>query len=597
QKESPEKLSASRRRDRNLPKTIEIIKIDTVEAEDAKFNLGYRENGHDLELINSGVNLSFYDFFLDSAILEDGDIASFFSNMSMEIDKFSLALRDSIHTVNFSKVTLDTKSEEIVFDDFTVIPNDLNGKRGLPVVDAQVPKVSLKTRSLTNLQRTGDLLVKELVLLRPEIMLYMDQEQDTRSNGDKEEQLTPDFLKSLSISDFIIRDGSLVLKDKSQAKAMNSFQNLSITLHDLHFDLAAAGALNQKFYLNKDFEFELSDYEVKLPDSLNLLRIGSALLSQDNLKLRDVSFVPRYGPYAYSRKVGHQTDVAEVEVPEIILEGINVEKLLGDNTIEAKIARLSNAHALVFRDKRQPLPAEIHKGMPQELMMKGILEVKLDSLIVENAEVIYREFPEQGLIPGELLFSEMDATMSPFYVLKDPDQYPHERSRVWAEALLNGQAPMNLHAELFYQPPFPIQVKVGVGHFELPMLNSILKPNVFVSVLDGVIQGGRWQFIADENVAMGSMTICYNDLQLRLLDERTLKRGTGRKGVLTFVINNLAVRSNNPRKLFNRLVEGSIYEERDKSRFIFNYLWKATLSGLKGTAGLGQAKPPKSARD
>src|SRR5690606_33199330 len=83
--EEPRNLNRPRRRDRNLPKTIEIIQIDTVEAEDAKFNLSYRENDQDMELINSGVNLSFYDLFLDSAKLEDGDIAAFFSNMFMEI--------------------------------------------------------------------------------------------------------------------------------------------------------------------------------------------------------------------------------------------------------------------------------------------------------------------------------------------------------------------------------------------------------------------------------------------------------------------------------------------------------------------------------
>src|SRR5690606_33873689 len=268
--EPPGTPGGSRRRDRNLPKTIEIIKIDTVEAEDAKFNLGYRENGQDLELINSGVNLSFYDLFLDSAILDDGDIASFFSNMSMEIDEFSLALQDSIHTINFSKVALDTKSEEIVFDDFTVTPNDLIGKKGLPVVDARIPKVFLKTSSLTSLQRTGDLLVKELLLSQPEIILYTDLEEDLPLNKDKKEQLAQDILKNLAIEDFEIRQGSLILREKGRLLNKKSFRNLSITLHDLDFDLTAAGAFNEKFYLNNDFEFELSDYVVKLPDSLNL---------------------------------------------------------------------------------------------------------------------------------------------------------------------------------------------------------------------------------------------------------------------------------------------------------------------------------------
>jgi hypothetical protein len=80
---------------------------------------------------------------------------------------------------------------------------------------------------------------------------------------------------------------------------------------------------------------------------------------------------------------------------------------------------------------------------------------------------------------------------------------------------------------------------------------------------------------------------------LELLDERTLEKGKGRKGILTFVLNVFAVRSNNPRKALNYKVTSKIYYPRDTERFIFNYWWKTTLTGLKGSVGLGQPKVPK----
>jgi len=132
-----------------------------------------------------------------------------------------------------------------------------------------------------------------------------------------------------------------------------------------------------------------------------------------------------------------------------------------------------------------------------------------------------------------------------------------------------------------------------VGEFDLALLNPIVETNAFVKVLDGVVRGGRWEFTLDNEVAKGNMALRYNDLKLVLLDERTLDRGRGRKNVLTFVINNLAVRSNNPRKFFNRMVCSPIYLKRDKSRFVFNYLWKSTLTGLQGSVGLGKPKEEK----
>src|SRR5690606_13707180 len=134
------------------------------------------------------------------------------------------ALRDSIHTINYSKVALDTQSEEIIFDDFTVSPNNLIGKKGLPVVDAKIPKVSLKTRSLTSLQSTGDILVKEMELSQPEIILYMDQEDDLLLNKDRMEKPAQNILKNLTIDDFVISQGSLSLREKGKLGNENSFQ-------------------------------------------------------------------------------------------------------------------------------------------------------------------------------------------------------------------------------------------------------------------------------------------------------------------------------------------------------------------------------------
>jgi hypothetical protein len=93
------------------------------------------------------------------------------------------------------------------------------------------------------------------------------------------------------------------------------------------------------------------------------------------------------------------------------------------------------------------------------------------------------------------------------------------------------------------------------------------------------------------------MAFLYSDLHVILLNHRTLEHAKGRDAILTFVLNSFALRSNNPRRYLRNPIEGKIYQERDKEKFIFNFWWKTTFSGLKGSLGLGQAKPenPKKA--
>src|SRR5690606_24463806 len=159
---------------------------------------------------------------------------------------------------------------------------------------------------------------------------------------------------------------------------------------------------------------------------------------------------------------GFQADVAKVFVPEVVFEGINVEKLLEEEMLEAATVRIFDTSAEVFRDKRYELKPDLHKGMPQELMMNGLLEIKLDSLIVNNGKVIYREFPEKGLIPGEISFERINAIISPFYVTKAPENYPADSSSIDAEAWLNGEAPLSLGGEMYFHEPFPIHLTARV---------------------------------------------------------------------------------------------------------------------------------------
>ncbi len=61
-----------------------------------------------------------------------------------------------------------------------------------------------------------------------------------------------------------------------------------------------------------------------------------------------------------------------------------------------------------------------------------------------------------------------------------------------------------------------------------------------------------------------------------------------KKGVLSplisFMINDLVVKSNNP-KFARKPRVGQVYFERDTQKSVVNYVWKSVLSGLMSTMG------------
>uniref|UniRef100_UPI00359451E1 hypothetical protein n=1 Tax=Aquiflexum sp. TaxID=1872584 RepID=UPI00359451E1 len=594
--EETEAQSERRRgRDRTLPKNIEIVMIDTIQASNAQFSLSFRDKGVQQELINTGINLTVFDFLLDSAKIARGEIAGFFGGLSLGIDEFWLTLNDSIHRVTFSKVEFDTRYEGFLINNFRIIPRNLSGKPGVPVFSGHIPAALIRTNSLAELQTSKDLWIKELRLYRPDIEFFIDQEKpDNSGRGEKSNE--KGILESLRIDEFEIVEGDIGIFDKNSSKAPQEFKSINFGLENLQFDLTDLSGLDRNALLKKDFQLTLPNYEILLKDSLNKIKIGQISVSNKEIKLTDVEFIPRYGRFQYTRMVGLQSDVANIHIPVLIINGADLAGYLENKNFAAKSIKISDVRADLFRDKRFPRKEEVYKALPQELMKKAGVQVSLDSLFIDNATIKYSEFPEIGLVPGNIFFDKVNLAIYPFHLSKENESFPVEEITLLASAKLNGQADLNLQGHLFFEKPYPMEISAQMGEFDLEYLNSILRSNVFVKVKQGKIHGADWSFTADDREAVGSMVLLYSDLKLELLDERTLERGTGRKAILTFVLNTFAVRSNNPRRYLRKPISSKMYESRDTTRFVFNYWWSTTLSGLKGSLGLGQPTVPKRKR-
>ncbi|SNS34557.1 hypothetical protein SAMN06295967_107180 [Belliella buryatensis] len=590
-----DEVESSRRRDRALPKTINLINIDTVTAENANFNLSFRENGIRSELVDTGINLSIYDFMLDSATLSKGDISGFFGGLSLAIDEFWLTLPDSVHRVTFTKVELDTRYEGIFLNNLRIIPYTLSGKPGIPVISGHIPTALIKTEAVSDVQFNKDLLISELRLFRPDIEIFLDdvakpeKEQEALEEG----QEAKTVLETIKVEEFEIVDGNLAFFDKNSSKEPQHFKKLNITLKDLDIDLEDMSGFDQAVLLKKEFKVSLPDYKFYTKDSMNVLTIGYALVSQDQIQLQNVSMKPRYGRFAYTRKMNQEIDVMEFSIPEVLIHFPNLERLAEKQELQASLIEVIDLEASIFRDKRYPLAEDQYKMMPQELMQQVGFVAEVDTLQLINGMVRYTEFPEKGLVPGEIYFSELYAALYPFHLGANPEDFSLDKSFILAMGKLNGAADISLQGQMRYQSPYPMQINAQLGAFDFDLINSILVPNAHAQVREGRVHGGDWSFTADNKDARGSMVLMYNDLRVDLLDERTLELGKGRKRILTFVLNTFALKSHNPRKFPRNTVKGSIYEPRDTEKFIFNYWWKTTFSGLKGTFGFGQSRPPK----
>ncbi|MEB2784526.1 hypothetical protein [Algoriphagus persicinus] len=582
---------------KTLPKSIELVSIGAVEATNSKLSLNYRVGEDDFESIQTDFDLEITGLTLDSAANASKDIAGLFDEIKLTLKDFSYTLPDSIHTIKFSDLYVDNSADETIFSNFEIVPSDFTRSPGTPILSAKIDELGVRNNTIRAIQSTGVIDLTQLRLMNPKIDLYLDTASKSRTPKQSKDSLDSKnrgLIESVLLQDILINNGDIVIHNKDSGLIPRmAFNKVNFGLKALNFDLMNKNTdLNPQFLLEKDLSLSLSNYQVYTKDSLSKLSIGKIRYLDNTIVLDSVHYQPALGRYEFLRKKGYQDNALDAFVKKIQLEEIDFDEYFINKNLKAHVLRLEGFDFDVFRDKRIPLKEGITKPMPQELMQNAPFSLELDSVIVQNGFIRYQEFIPRAMLPGSIRFENVNASIAPFVMRKSREDFPLKSSIISATSKLMGDGEVRLKADMRFDSPYPMEVDVELGEFDLTLLNNMLTKGVFLKVVDGRVTDGKWNFRMDDDVAKGKMNFQYKDLKVEFLDSLTLQRGRGKLGIMTFLAN-LFTKSNNPRNFFNHRVTSRIYFERDKSKFIFGGWWRATFSGLKGSLGLGQPKAPK----
>lgn len=577
-----------------IRKVIELLQIGQLDFQDSKMTVNYRTGTRDTQSIRTQFDLVVTEFLLDSTFNRElKDLSGIYDGINLSLQDFSFTLPDSMHRVEFSELSFDNKAQETVFSGVKLIPNSLTGNLGIPIFVATIDQIGIQNNSLKEIQESGMLDLSQLRFEHPQVKIYLDSKekapQITKRKGTAEA-----FVNSILLQNILIQKGKLEFYDKFKGLIPGlDFQELEFEIEDLGIEL-----LNPNFefdlssVLRKKLNFSFEDYQKDSKDGLNVFSVKKLSYENGAVILDQFKLEPKIGIYAYARKIGHQSDVITAKVKEVIIEKVDLQALFEKEILKANQVRLNGLDLDIFRDKRIPMLPGVIKKMPQELLANASLEIQLDTILVRNSMLKYREFGQKSSLPGMLYFDSLTVLIAPFYTSKSNSIHPITSSKLVADARLMGNGSIHLDGDIFYQKPYPMDISASLGAFDLERINNFLERDIFVKISAGRVSDANWNFRLDDQQAVGEMNFHYNGLKIALMDSVTLEKG---KGILKFYsfLANVMIRKNNPRGLFKKDVYSDIYFIRDQSRFVFNAWWKASLSGIKGSVGLGEPKIPK----
>ncbi|MDZ4823669.1 MAG: hypothetical protein SH856_09430 [Flavobacteriales bacterium] len=342
----------------------------------------------------------------------------------------------------------------------------------------------------------------------------------------------------------------------------------------------------------KEFDFEVEEMVSKTAVGMYSFK-GTDInysTSSKALTLKKISVLPNYTGYDFTSRFEFETDCIEVECSHITFLDFSASAYASSNILTCSYIEIGEMDMNVFRDKRK---AFRHRSRPtfQQIIYNYPGMISIDSIGIESGKVYYKEHAEEANAAGHISFEEIKARI---YNISNDTLYKTEKSflELRSEALVMGRGKLNIYLKTrLFDARNTFTVQGTMTGMDASALNPIMENNGFVYATAGRMEKMNFSFVADNNKADGNMTMLYSGLDVAVKNKRTDDTTSLKERVISIIANRIILNSNPVPGEAVR--EGIIECESDPEKFLFNYCYKAILSGIKSSVSREAGKAAK----
>jgi len=594
---------------------LEINKKDTVQKQINKTNSNKKSLPHPLRMIHAGeiklvngdiklqrnqkdntqiIEVQNINFTLDNVDVDSSGLISsekllYAKNIDLQADYISFFQPDKQQFMNLNHLSFSTGNRLLEGSGLYYSNNT-----GKPYKDRNKLKVDLDEFKVTNLDvlaifNDNYIDLGDITLTRPYLALEQ-MKKDKKSGTDKKSikyvyPLDSTLIRSVHINSLVINNGKtrLTTLDSTESKHKLYVGGINLLVNDLGMAPKKLHTISTNSFV-KSFDLNIGKVRYDLPDNLNRIQIGKiSLNSQDtSLIISDFELIPKLGKYEFGPAKGFQSTWMRIKNKKITINNLHINKMLFENKLFASSIIVDGLQMFMFRDKRVPF-VEIYKPLPQERLHKMALGLKLDSLFLNDGNIVFQQFAEKSKVPGEVYITGLNArifniTNDSATLLKKPKMFLEARGAFADKGDINLQVVFDLvdTNRVFY-------MGAVVANLDLTEFNRMLVPTVFVKIKSGYDKNLILTAKANNEYSYGEMKFYYDDLKIALLNKETeTPKGVG-NALGSFFANSFFIKTNNPNLISVR--KGEIFFERYKYKSIFNYWVKIFLSGVVTSIG------------
>lgn len=502
---------------------------------------------------------------------------------------------DRLYKIDFKDIHLNLITGTAVLDSISLYPDSavftqLKAIKKAPTHLFRIRLAHLKINrvGILNAYFKKKVNVSSIILDNPSIdMVYnkVPKQIDTVKDERTLYQQISKTLNSIFVNDIKVIDADFDYY--SGLKKLNSVKHLSINVKNVLIDSASQYDTTRVFH-SKDIAFGLSGYSALSKDKMYTTKIDTVngSISNKTIRIVGLKMIPMYPDLTFSRKYDTQKDRYNLAFNEIKLSGVDFISLNNDGNFHAKKVVVGPAKVDVFMNRELP-PPNFDKGRnyPHLALKRIPFATLVDTLSLTKIDVAYTEFSEKTKERGTLKLDNLSGdivnlTNDSVRLIKKNHAYADLTTYIFGKGKMNVKIDFNLtdkDAAFSY---------VGtIGSFDMKVLNPLAKSLGLVAIEQGRVQKASFNINANSRRSSGQVIFQYSDLKVNLLkeDEEGEKK---KKGLLSFLANNILIKNDNPLKGEPVRTSNVTYERLPQASF-FNLMWKSVFVGIRETVGIG----------
>jgi len=349
---------------------------------------------------------------------------------------------------------------------------------------------------------------------------------------------------------------------------------------DLVIDPADTSAASRPLF-SREIELVANNF-VAHPVRATAVRVDMlrASLTDSTLETRGIG--AELGPSG-----GYRHDVIKLAVGRTMAQGLDFGAFASGQGVRARRVEVDSLGIDLTSDKRQPKnPGRRRTRTPQQWIADLDLTLHLDSVVVRNGEVVYREQSAGRTRPGVMTFADIQATAVNVIHRIDRGRGSDTMSLA-ATARLQKAAPLELQFAIPLDAPrFDMTFRGTLGAMPAAALNPFIEEVYPLRIADGRVTGIRFRAGVSAGVARGWITPRFTDLSVSVM-----RRGSsgilGRGGIfggaargIASMMANWQVRGNNPGNPTKPPFSGSIHSTFRSDQTLPAFLWAGVAGGL-----------------